>query len=76
MLNINIFGEFGWMGIGWCVVCDFKCCDIGGKIGMINSLKDVWFFGYGSGVVIFVWIGFDDYCCDLGCIIVFGVIKD
>lgn len=76
VLNINIFGELGWQGIGWCVGCDLQCCDIGGKIGIINSLKDVWFLGYGLGVVILVWIGFDDYCCNFGYIMVFGVIKD
>lgn len=76
VLNSNIFGELGWMGIGWCVGCDLQWYDIGGKIGIINSLKDVWFLGYGLGVVILVWIGFDDYCCDFGWIIVFGVIKD
>lgn len=76
VLNINIFGELGWQGIGWRVGRDLQRRDIGGKIGIINSSKDAWFSGYGSGVVISVWIGFDDYRRNFGYITVFGAIKD
>lgn len=53
-----------------------KCCDIGGKTGIINDLKDVWYNGYVLGIVGVVWVGFDDYSCNLGKIVLNRNIED
>lgn len=35
--------------------------DIGGKTGTTNEFRDVWFSGFGAGLVATVWVGFDDF---------------
>lgn len=40
---------------------DLKRGDLAGKTGTTNGPNDVWFSGYGGGVVTTTWLGFDQY---------------
>ncbi|HRQ63772.1 MAG TPA: penicillin-binding protein 1A [Xanthomonadaceae bacterium] len=35
--------------------------DLGGKTGTTNDYRDAWFSGFGGGLVVSAWGGFDDY---------------
>src|SRR5690606_8506737 len=35
--------------------------DLAGKTGTTNGPTDVWFAGYGGGIVTVSWVGFDQY---------------
>ncbi|WP_432454733.1 MULTISPECIES: penicillin-binding protein 1A [unclassified Agarivorans] len=56
----------GWNGTGWRAARELKRHDIAGKTGTTNDAKDAWFSGFGPGLVVTSWIGFDDFNRELG----------
>lgn len=71
-LNSAVFGGgsfrdgSGWNGTGWRAGRALNRRDIGGKTGTTNESRDAWFTGYGPGLVVTSWIGFDDHARTLG----------
>ncbi|RKF21349.1 penicillin-binding protein 1A [Alginatibacterium sediminis] len=54
-----------WNGTGWRAT-RLGRNDLGGKTGTTNDAKDAWFSGYGGGLVVTAWVGFDDFGRELG----------
>ncbi|MFM2485545.1 penicillin-binding protein 1A [Celerinatantimonas yamalensis] len=55
----------GWNGTGWRAL-ELHRDDIYGKSGTTNDSRDAWFSGFGPGIVVTSWVGFDDYTRNLG----------
>lgn len=51
--------QTGWNGTAWRAQ-SLRNRNISGKTGTTNDVKDAWFVGYGSDLVVSTWVGFDN----------------
>ncbi|RUO29428.1 penicillin-sensitive transpeptidase [Aliidiomarina sedimenti] len=57
--------QTGWNGTAWRAQT-LRNRNISGKTGTTNDVNDAWFVGYGSGLVVSTWVGFDNLEYSLG----------